>query len=420
MINLYRHKLADLYEMNSGISSKPEQAGHGAPFLSFSTVFSNYFLPKLLPDLMDASTKEKTIYSIKEGDIFLTRTSETLDELGMSCVANSDYEEATYSGFLKRLRPKNKNLVYHKFMAFYLRGNTFRKMMNNNAIMTLRASLNEQIFSYLTIEIPEYKEQKKIGDFLFLLNKKIELNKEIAQKLDELARKIYSYWFIQYDFPDNDDKPYKENGGKFKWDNELNKQVPNEWLKVNSINYFKIVSGFPFNSKDYSLNGEYKIITIKNVQDSGLDTNKVDRLLKLPENLPSYCYLKIKDILISLTGNVGRICLVPEKNLLLNQRVGKIICEKAFQNYLYLTFLRPEERSRFEKMSTGTSQKNLSPIDAVAKKMILPPNDVLEKFNKIIDPILEKYISCYVENQKLVKLRDWISPMLMNGQVKVN
>ena len=176
MSELKKYKFSKLYDMSSGISSKPEQAGHGFPFASFSTVFNNQFLPETLPDLMDTSEKERKMYSVKEGDIFLTRTSETLDELAMSSVAVNEIPNATYSGFLKRLRPKQTDISYHKFMAFYLRSKLFRKTMNNNAIMTLRASLNEQIFSYLDLLLPEYKEQQKIGDYLYLLNKKIELN----------------------------------------------------------------------------------------------------------------------------------------------------------------------------------------------------------------------------------------------------
>ena len=86
MSKLKVYKFKDLYEMSSGISTKPEQAGHGAPFLSFSTVFNNYFVPEFLPALLDICAKEKKSYSIREGDIFLTRRSEILDELGMICV----------------------------------------------------------------------------------------------------------------------------------------------------------------------------------------------------------------------------------------------------------------------------------------------------------------------------------------------
>lgn len=106
MMRFKTYKFEDLYDISSGISSTKEQAGHGNPFVSFSTVFNNYILTDELPDLMDTSEREQEVYSIKEGDILITRTSETLDELAMSSVALKDYPKATFSGFVKRLRPK--------------------------------------------------------------------------------------------------------------------------------------------------------------------------------------------------------------------------------------------------------------------------------------------------------------------------
>ncbi len=152
MSNLKSYKFSNLYDFSSGISTKPEQSGHGFPFISFSTVFNNYFIPDVLDDLMDTSEKEREIYSIKKGDILLTRTSETIDELAMSSIALKDYPNTTYSGFTKRLRPLQKDITYEKFMGFYLRSKLFRKTMTNNAVLTLRASLNEQIFSYWDVQ----------------------------------------------------------------------------------------------------------------------------------------------------------------------------------------------------------------------------------------------------------------------------
>jgi type I restriction enzyme, S subunit len=238
MSKLKTYKFSKLYEMSSGISSKPEQAGHGSPFVSFSTVFKDHFLPESLDELMDTSEKEKETYSVKQGDIFLTRTSETLDELGMSSVAVKDYPDASYSGFLKRLRPTQDDLTYHKYMAFYLRSKLFRKTMNNNAIMTLRASLNEQIFSYLDLILPEKSEQIKIGDLLYKINQKIELNNKINAELESMAKLFYDYWFVQFDFPDENGKPYKSSGGKMVWNETLKRDIPAGWTNGIASNLF--------------------------------------------------------------------------------------------------------------------------------------------------------------------------------------
>ena len=183
MEKLYEHRLCDLYSIHSGISSSKEQAGHGYPFLSFKTVFDNYFIPKELPDLMDCTEKELSQYSVKRGDLFLTRTSETVDELAMSAVALQDQNRATFSGFLKRLRPKQDGVICPEFAGFYFRSQYFRRLINNYTTLTTRASFNEDIFSFLKIFIPEYKKQERIGQALYCIEEKIKNNNAINDNL---------------------------------------------------------------------------------------------------------------------------------------------------------------------------------------------------------------------------------------------
>ena len=151
--------------------------------IDFEHPENNIFLPDELPDLMDTSEQEQETYSIRKGDILITRTSETADELAMSCVALKDYPGATYSGFVKRLRPKTIGVAYDKFMAFFLRSKYFRKVINNNTIMTLRASFNEDMFSFLTLYLPDYDVQVAVGDLLYNIECKIQNNKRINDNL---------------------------------------------------------------------------------------------------------------------------------------------------------------------------------------------------------------------------------------------
>ena len=190
MSKLTKYKFSDLYEMSSGISSTKEQAGHGSPFVSFSTVFNNYFLPDVLPELMNTTEKEQDIFSVKKDDIFITRTSETVDALAMGCVATKDYPKATFSGFVKRLRPKTSGIVYSKYIAFFLRSRYFRKVIDCNTIMTLRASFNEDIFSFLYLYLPEYEEQVRIGDLLYKIENKMRLNCKINDNLPPYSEMV--------------------------------------------------------------------------------------------------------------------------------------------------------------------------------------------------------------------------------------
>jgi type I restriction enzyme S subunit len=227
-----KHSFSTLYDIASGISTTKAQAGHGSPFVSFSTVFNNYFLPEVLPDLMDASKSEQETYSVKKGDIFLTRTSETIDDLAMSCVALKDYPCATFSGFTKRLRPKATGIAYHKYLGFYLRGHLFRQSVTNHSIMTLRSSFNEEIFALLNLYLPEYKQQVKIGDFLYSIEQKIKLNNAINAELEKAAKLLYDYWFAQFDFPNAEGKPYRAGGGKMVYNERLKREMPKGWQAV--------------------------------------------------------------------------------------------------------------------------------------------------------------------------------------------
>lgn len=410
MSRITKYALSDLYEMSSGISSTKEQAGHGAPFVSFSTVFNNYFLPDELFDLMDTNEKEQEIYSIKAGDVLITRTSETIDELAMSCVAVKDYPKATYSGFTKRLRPKKEGIAYPKYMAFYFRSELFRKAVTNNAFMTLRASFNEDIFTFLDVYLPIYEEQVRIGDMLYAVECKIQKNKEINDYLEEMAKTIYDYWFVQFEFPYENGKPYKSSGGTFK------NGLPVGWNYVPIKNICNILSGFPFQSDDYVQNGKYKLLTIKNVQDTGINLDVNNYINSLPENMPEFCKLDIGSILMSLTGNVGRVGILYSSNCLLNQRVSLMQPKNPIMApFIYCLLKSSKMRYILESLATGTSQKNLSPIEA-GNIMIPYDNEIIKDFSIKVTPLIDSIIANLKENNNLTTLRNWLLPMLMNGQ----
>ena len=413
MSKITKYALSDLYEMSSGISSTKEQAGHGAPFVSFSTVFNNYFLPDELPDLMDTNEKEQEVYSIKAGDVLITRTSEIIDELAMSCVAVKDYPKATYSGFTKRLRPKKEGMAYPKYMAFYFRSELFRKAVTNNAFMTLRASFNEDIFTFLDVYLPNYEEQVRIGDMLYAVECKIQKNKEINDYLEEMAKTIYDYWFVQFDFPGENGKPYKSSGGPFK------NGLPIGWNYVPIKNICNILSGFPFQSDDYVQNGKYKLLTIKNVQDTGINLDVDNYISILPENMPEFCKLDIGSILMSLTGNVGRVGILYDSNCLLNQRVSLMQAKNPIiAPFIYCLLKSSKMRYILESLATGTSQKNLSPIEA-GKIMIPYDSEIIKDFSIKVTPLIDSIITNLKENNNLTDLRNWLLPMLMNGQAAI-
>jgi type I restriction enzyme S subunit len=414
MNNLKKYKFSDLYDIGSGISSKPEQAGHGFPFLSFSSVFNNHFLPRSLPDLMDTSEKERKTYSIKKGDVFLTRTSETLDELAMSSVAICDAPNATYSGFLKRLRPNQTDITYPKFMAFYLRSKLFRKTMTNNAIMTLRASFNEQIFSYLDLLLPEFESQKNIGDLLFLLNEKIELNNKINAELEAMAKLIYGYWFVQFDFPDANGKPYKSSGGKMVYNEELKREIPDGW-EVGTLLDIAIFTNGIACQKHRPVDNEkhYKVIKIREM---GAGFTEKSELVS--QRIPKKVVVNDGDILFSWSatldvkiwaGGIGG----------LNQHIFKVTSNEYPRTYYYFEVLRYLQHFKMIAELRKTTMGHITQDHLKQSRISIPTKKLIGDLHAKIDPILNKIVSSKEESLKLMQLRDWLLPMLMNGQVTI-
>ena len=405
-----RYKLSDLYEMSSGISSTKEQAGHGSPFLSFSVVFNNYFLPDSLIDLMDTTDGDKQKYSINEGDIFLTRTSETVDELAMSSVALKDYPEASFSGFLKRLRPVDKRIVYPKFMAFYLRSPLFRRTIINNTVMTLRASFNEAMFSYLEIMLPDFDTQKKIGDFLYSLEKKKQINNQINQELEAMAKTLYDYWFVQFDFPDQNGNPYKSSGGKMVYHPELKREIPEGWEVENLFNVAEVQYGYPFSTDYFNSTGEgVPVIRIRDIL--GNDTTNYST-----EEVEDKYKINVGDVLIGMDGNFHMNYWIKE-DCYLNQRVVKVNSDKL-PNMVLKYQIEPFIKLR-EKSVSRTTVGHLSDKDLKAINVILPKEKYLSPIFERFENILKNIIINQQQNQELTQLRDWLLPMLMNGQVKV-
>lgn len=193
-------KLGELYEVHNGLSKGRQFFGSGYPFLTFSTVFNNWFLPEILDSLVQSSDKEREACSIKRGDVFITRTSETMDELGMSSVALKDYPNATYNGFTKRLRPTTDDVI-PEYIGYYLRSKKFRGKFMAFSSMTTRASLANDDLLSMEVEIPEKTTQQHIATILSRYDSLIENYQKQIKLLEEAAQRLYKEWFVDLRFP---------------------------------------------------------------------------------------------------------------------------------------------------------------------------------------------------------------------------
>ena len=284
----------------------------------------------------------------------------------------------------------NKNKINSRYL-FYL--------LTNNEVINIFQKLAEGCVStYPTLslrdlldfefKLPSLEEQKRIADILTALDDKIELNNQMNQTLEEIASLLYKRWFVDFEFPDDKGNPYKSSGGEMV-DSELG-MIPKGWEVKELEEFITLINGYAFKSGSYSKEGNYKIITIKNVLDNKFITNSTNKILEIPDNVRENQKLKIGDVLISLTGNVGRVCVVTEGECLLNQRVAKIISKIEENKYYWRTFFNTEEiKIKMINISKGTAQSNLSTIE-IMKIKILNSKEVTYNFSEKIKAISKK------------------------------
>jgi type I restriction enzyme S subunit len=223
------------------------------------------------------------------------------------------------------------------------------------------------------------------------LDDKIDLLHRQNKTLEALAETLFRQWFVEQD---------TQRG------------------KVDDL--IEILPGFAFQSKNFVESGKYRLVTIKNVQDGILDLSRTDYLENVPETMPAYCFLERGDILLSLTGNVGRCCLVTEDGLLLNQRVAKVKprADRDFA-FAYIFFRTNSTRIQLEELAKGTAQANLSPIETRDLEMPFPSTERLQSFAEQANPLIEKVLGNSYHIRALTQMRDTLLPKLMSGEIKV-
>ena len=182
-------KLRNIGDTQNGISKSSEFFGKGFPFVSYSDVYKNYSLPFAVSGLVESTPEEQERYSVKEGDIFFTRTSETIEEVGFSCVCEKDISNATFAGFLIRVRPFSDKL-HTPYAKYYFRSSHLRFYLVKEMNLVTRASLGQSLLKSMPVLLPPLEEQKEIADYLDA--KCAEIDGLIAKK-EQLVKELESY-----------------------------------------------------------------------------------------------------------------------------------------------------------------------------------------------------------------------------------
>lgn len=380
-------KLGELYTAYNGLSKSKKFFGTGDPFLTFSTVFNNYFLPRRLTEYVQSTIQEQQNYSICRGDVFITRTSEKSDELGLSCVALKDYPKATYNGFTKRLRPINPDCVLPEYIGYYMRMPAFRQEFQAFSTMTTRASLRNDDLLGLTVLLPNIKTQERIAGILRHYDFLIENNQKQIKLLEEAAQRLYKAWFVDLRFPGHENV-------------EIVDGVPTGWTIgiLGDIGAFKRGKTI---TKAKIVEGEVPVIS------GGLG--------------PAYYHNESNTsspvITVSGSGaNAGFTRLYYTK--VFASDCSFVDIEQTPYLYWIYLFLK-NNSSRLDMLQKGSAQPHVYAKDINALECIIPMKEILNLFCEVVSLYFDKIGILDKQIIRLTEARDRLLPKLMSGEIEV-
>ena len=382
-------KLGELYEVHNGLSKGRQFFGSGYPFLTFSTVFNNYFLPKGLDSLVQSSEKEREACSIRKGDVFITRTSETMDELGMSSVALRDYPNATYNGFTKRLRPITDKVI-PEYIGYYLRSPKFRVKFMAFSSMTTRASLANGDLLGMEVELPSKEVQQRIATILSRYDSLIENYQKQIKLLEEAAQRLYKEWFVDLHFPGHETTIIVDG-------------VPEGWEKKPVDTIYSIKYGKNLSTKLISENGKFPVYGANGV------IGYYDK---------ANCNEQV--VLITSRGNgSGDVLMTYHKDAFITNN-SFIVSPIEDYSYCQLPFTYQFlKNANFRAVRTGAAQPQLTNQSIHTVDVVLPSKDVIIDYCDKAFYNNKKIILLKNQIRLLTEARDRLLPKLMSDEISM-
>lgn len=268
--------------------------------------------------------------------------------------------------------------------------------------------LTMQILDAFEIEDLELSKQQKVSGILSLLDKKIINNTEIEKELLDLSGKIYSYWFLQYEFPNEEGKPYKSSGGKLIWDENIGRMIPEKWKEESIFNCMDISYGIPLSTEYFGDTG-LPVVRIRDILDNSISAYTT-------ESVDEDYLTKEKDLLIGMDGNFHMNFWSTDGDCV-NQRIIRIRdgSEKKVSALQVYHEIYPYIKAKERNVARSTVG-HLSDKDFKSMRIMVPNSECIYR---IFDGYLSKICSVKKENQILEELRDYLLPLLMNGQVSI-
>ena len=402
--NLKRYKLGDIAEIIiSSVDKKTKDGEQKIRLCNFVDVYHNWAITKSMHNsFMIASAKEKDIerLSLKKGYVALTKDSETRDDIGISTyIADNLYN--VILGYHCALVKPNEDILSGKYLNAFLHSNYIKKYFELNATGSgMRYTLSIQTLYDMPILLPSLEEQEYIGNIFSTIDRKIELNRSINHNLETMAKQLYDYWFVQFDFPDENGKPYKSSGGQMVWNEKLKREIPRGWKVTNIGSILDKVFITPRLSTDeYLPSGTYPIIDqATDVYYAGFTEREEAVVNQYPAIVfgDHSCAVKYVNFPFVRGADGTQVILSKDSNIPIEYLYYALKGVKIGKGYArHFSFLKEQP-------------------------VIVPSEKEVKDFEDTAQTFFEQITRNRKEILSLTKQRDEFLPLLMNGQVSLN
>ena len=415
MMSLNKYKLADIAKIEiSGVDKKTIEGEIPVRLCNFVDVYYNWAITKeKAKSFMVASAKQTEIdkCSIGKGMVAITKDSETRDDIGVATYIADDFDNVVL-GYHCALIIPNSAVVDGKYLNAFMHTRYIQKYFENNASGSgQRYTLSNDTIGNIPVLLPSIDEQHTIGKVLADIDRKIELNKRINDNLEAMAKQLYNYWFVQFDFPNEKGKPYKSSGGDMVWNEKLKREIPEGWNVANVFDELSVQYGFPFSAELFTEEPtSIPVVRIRDILENSVSAyseEEVDEKYKLQK----------QDLLVGMDGNF-HMNYWNDNVSYLNQRSVRLRAKsKSTVSIMQAKYdIAPYIKAK-ELRAKGSTVGHLSDKDLKELFVLVCPNiDFRNKFDSILAEIIEN--RC--EMIELTKQRDELLLLLMNGQATVN
>ena len=356
-------------------------------------------------DKKSVSSPEIEKYILKEGDIVFARTG---NSTGRTYYHEEKNGKLAFAGFLIKFS-LDKSKVNPKYLKYFTISKPYKQWVDNLSNGSTRGNINAKTFAECPIILPSREQQDYLVRVLSSLEEKIQTNNQINQELEAMAKTLYDYWFVQFDFPDQNGKLYKSSGGKMVYHPELKREIPEGWEVEKLSKIANITMGQSPKGSSYNEVGE-GLLFFQGSTDFGWRFPIARQYTTEPSRMAEE-----DDILLSVRAPVGTLniadtrCCIGRGLAAINSKIGaNSYIFNVMQDFKKLFDLRN---------SVGTTFGSITKDDLYNLKIIYPPNELLMNFDQLVKSFDKEIKNRSRQNQELIQLRDWLLPMLMNGQV---